>query len=362
MKRTEKKKKDGRSVLSYTIKVVLLIAASLLICVTTYGVYLTKKAEQAANKAYEEIEDREVSEKREVKVEATQDNVSILFIGVDDSEERQQMGLGSPRSDALILATLNNKDRTVKMVSIPRDSYVYIPYLQSYDKITHAHAYGGTLATIETVEELFDIPVDYYVKMNFNAFIDVVDALGGIEVEVPYDRLEKDENDKYTIQLKAGLQHLNGSEALALARTRKADSDIERGKRQQEILKAIANKAANITSVGSYGSIIDAVGENMKTDMTFDEMKSFFSYLMGGMPQIDTLTLAGYDGTNDYTGAYIYDLDEQALIETQDILKSHLGLIPNTSNISGTELDDGIEEATDLEATNDSEKVSKAEY
>ena len=170
------------------------------------------------------------------------------------------------------------------------------------DKITHAHAFGGTLATIETVEELFDIPVDYYVKMNFNAFIDVVDAVGGIEVEVPYDRLELDENDKYTIQLREGLQTLDGREALALARTRKQDSDIERGKRQQEILKAIANKASNITSVGSYGAIIDAVGANMKTDMTFDEMKSFFSYLLGGMPQIETLTLKGYNGVHPYTG------------------------------------------------------------
>ena len=92
----------------------------------------------------------------------------------------------------------------MKLVSIPRDSYVYIPEVGYRDKITHAHAFGGTRATIEPVEELFDIPVDYYVKMNFNAFIDVVDALGGIEAEVPYNRTEKDENDKYTIHLKKG--------------------------------------------------------------------------------------------------------------------------------------------------------------
>ncbi|KGR80106.1 LCP family protein [Ureibacillus manganicus] len=328
--------KGKKGAFVYGLKIAVLLCASLLICLTTYAVYLTKKAETAANKAYEEVENREVSDKREAKVEPTHDNVSILFIGVDDSEIRQEKGSGNPRSDALLLATLNNKDRTVKLVSIPRDSYVYVPYLDYKDKITHAHAFGGTLATIETVEELFDIPVDYYVKMNFNAFIDVVDAVGGIEVEVPYDRLELDENDKYTIQLKEGLQTLDGREALALARTRKQDSDIERGKRQQEILKAIANKAANITSIGSYGAIIDAVGDNMKTDMTFDEMKAFFSYLLGGIPQIDALTLLGENGSNPYTGAYIYVLDEQNLYETQTILKSHLGLIEDTSNISGT--------------------------
>lgn len=330
MKRTNNNT-GAKGKLIYSLKIFVLLCASLLICLTAYGIYLTKKAETAANQAYEEIEDRDISDKRDVKVEPTHDNVSILFIGVDDSDERND---SHPRSDALILATLNNEKRTVKMVSIPRDSYVYVPDLNYKDKITHAHAFGGTLATIETVEELFDIPIDYYVKMNFNAFIDVVNALGGIEVEVPYDRLELDENDNYTIQLRKGLQTLDGREALALARTRKADSDIERGKRQQQILKAIANKAANITSIGSYGGIIDAVGANMKTDMTFDEMKTFFSYLIGGMPQIDTLTLAGVDGDHPDTGSYIYVLDEQNLLETQTILKSHLGLIEDSSNLS----------------------------
>ena len=347
MKRN-KTKTGAKDKFIYGLKIFVLLCASLLICLTAYGIYLTKKAETAANQAYEEIEDREISDKRDVKVEPTHDNVSILFIGVDDSEERND---SNPRSDALILATLNNEKRTVKMVSIPRDSYVYIPYLNYKDKITHAHAFGGTLATIETVEELFDIPIEYYVKMNFNAFIDVVDALGGIEVEVPYDRLELDENDNYTIQLKKGLQNLDGREALALARTRKADSDIERGKRQQEILKAIANKASNITSIGSYGAIIDAVGANMKTDMKFDEMKQFFSYLIGGMPQIDTLTLDGVDGDHPDTGGYIYVLDEQNLIETQMILKSNLGLIKDSSNLS-TEDESSVNETDTVSKTN----------
>ena len=245
-----------------------------------------------------------------MEVEPARDNVSILFIGVDDSEARHQ-GDSNSRSDALLLATLNIKNKSVKLVSIPRDSYVYIPEVGYRDKITHAHAFGGTSATIETVEELFDIPVDYYVKMNFNAFIDVVDALGGIEVEVPYDRIEKDENDKYTIHLKKGLQHLDGKHALALARTRKLDTDVERGKRQQMILQAIMKEAVSVKSVTKYGDVIEAVGDNMKTDMTFDEMKSFFEYAKGGMPQVDTLSLKGYDDMS--TGIYYWKLDETDL-------------------------------------------------
>lgn len=325
--------KKGSSKLKLFLKVTVLLTLSLAICATAYGVYLTKKAEHAANTAFEEIEERKKPEQREVKVEPEEDNVSILILGVDDSEKRAQ-GADNSRTDALLLATLNNKTKTVKLVSIPRDSYVYIPYVGYSDKINHAHAYGGTLATIESVEGLFDIPIDYYVRMNFNAFIDVVDALGGIEAEVPYAMLEKDEFDRNTVNLKPGLQTLDGREALALARTRKQDNDIERGKRQQEIIKAIAAKAASFTSITKYDDILEAVGNNMKTDMSFNEMKSFFSYLTSGMPRIDTLTLDGYDDWS--TGIYYYKLNTETVEEISHVLNSHLGLTPETTNISGS--------------------------
>ncbi|WP_341301666.1 LCP family protein [Lysinibacillus sp. FSL H8-0500] len=330
-KRSISKKRSSKA--SLIIKVTLLLAASLVICVVAYGVYLTKQVEHAANSAHEVLEGREAPPLREAKVEPIHDNVSILFVGVDDSDKREQ-GSDNSRSDALILATLNNKTNSVKMLSIPRDSYVYIPGVGFKDKITHAHAFGGTLTTIETVEELFDIPIDYYVRMNFNAFIDVVDALGGIEVEVPYALHELDEFDKYTINLESGLQHLNGSEALALARTRKLDSDIERGKRQQEILSAIIKKTASVESITKYDDVIKALGDNMKTDMTFAEMKSFLSYLTQGVPRIDSLTLDGQDDTS--TGIYYYQLEQSSVREIQEIFKNHLELNESSSSLTNS--------------------------
>lgn len=331
MKRKLYKKEKKRSKKRTILTVSLIVIASLLISLSTYAAYLTKKAETAAENALELAGDRTGSKMREDKVEPINDNVSVLFIGIDDSEKRGQGDSGS-RSDALMLATLNNKLKTVKLISIPRDSYVYINEVGYNDKITHAHAYGGTKAAIETVEDLMQVPVDYYVKMNFNAFIDVINALDGIEAEVPYKLLEKDENDQRTVNLQPGLQELNGREALALARTRKLDNDIERGKRQQMILSAIVKKASSASSFTKYGEVIDAVGDNMKTDMTFDEMKSFFKYIKGGVPEIDTITLKGYDDMS--TGTYYWKLEQESLDETRDILKSHLGLQPETSNIS----------------------------
>ena len=319
MKRQVKKESTK---LRTALKVLLILATSVLICATTYGIYLTKKAEYAANEAFE-ADDRENSSKRDEKVKPIEDNVSILFIGVDDSESRGQ-GADNSRSDALILATLNNKTKTVKTLSIPRDSYVHIPYKGFKDKINHAHAYGGTPATIDTIEELLDIPVDYYVRMNFNAFIDVVNALGGIEIDVPYSFVELDEFENPVIKLEKGLQKLDGSQALALARTRKYDSDIERGKRQQEILKAIAIQAAKPSSILKYDDVIDAVADNMKTNMTFKEMKSFLTYLSSGMPRIDSLALEGADDWS--TGVYYYKLNDESLEDTKNILQSHLGV------------------------------------
>lgn len=323
------KKTKKRSKLGMLLKVSALLIASLLLCATAYGVYLSKQAKSAADVAFEALDDRERSELREEKVEPLTDNISILFIGVDDSLQRNQ-GDGNSRSDALILATLNNNDKSIKLLSIPRDSYVYIPYVEYKDKITHAHAYGNTIATVETVENLFEIPVDYYVKMNFNAFIDVVNALGGIVADVPYDILEKDENDNNAIQLTEGRHLLTGEEALALVRTRKADSDIERGKRQQEVLKAIIQKGTSVTSLSKYTDVIEALGDNLKTDMTFNEMKSLFSYLSDGTPDIETLNLAGEDDMS--TGVYYYKLDEQNLEEVTAELQDHLDIRPTIND------------------------------
>ncbi|WP_203245898.1 LCP family protein [Sporosarcina beigongshangi] len=331
MKRKDYKKQRKSSNKYLVIKVLVILTFSLFVVVVAYGASLQKKALYAADQAFEPVPDRPKSVIREENVEPAQDNVSILFIGVDDSEQRKQ-GDSNSRSDALLFATLNKEDKSVKLISIPRDSYVHIPKVGYRDKITHAHAFGGTSATIDTIEELFDVPVDYYVKMNFNAFIDVVDALGGIEAEVPYNRTEKDENDKNTIYLKKGLQHLDGKHALALARTRKLDSDVERGKRQQMILQAIMKQAVSVKSITKYGDVIEAVGDNMKTDMTFDEMKSFLEYAKGGMPQVDTISLKGFDDMS--TGTYYWKLDETYLDEVKQQLQTHLELTPNSSSLT----------------------------
>lgn len=315
--RTGKRQKRLRK----RVYILLAFILTLLLAVTGYGVHLYIQAENALTSAHDG-EEREKSDLREDYVDPKFDNVSILVMGIDASEKRDNED--HALTDALMVATLNKDEKSVKLLSIPRDSYVYIPEVGYNTKINHAHAYGGPRATAKTVEELLDIPIDYYVRINFEAFMDVVDAVDGITVDVPYEFREQDSKDRPNqIHLLPGEQRLNGEEALALARTRKLDNDIERGKRQQEIVKALVSQATSLSSILKFDDIIVAVAENMKTDMSFKEMKSFISYgLNGNGIQLETLTLEGED--YQPAGTYYWKLDDLSLAETKDALREHL--------------------------------------
>jgi len=341
-----KKKKKEKESGGCLWKILLVVLILLLAFGGGYIYYLFHSGKKAAENAYVE-DSRTKSELRDESVQPLTANISIMIVGIDDSEKRSQ-GEGNSRSDALLVATLNNKDKSIKLISIPRDSYVYIPTVGYKDKITHAHAYGGIDATRETVEGLLNVPIDYYFRVNFDAFIEIVDALGGVTVDVPYEINELDENDKRTVHLMPGTQEVNGREALALARTRHQDSDVERGKRQQMILEAIASKATSVTSFTKYDKVLAAVGNNMQTDMTFDEMKSLFAYLQNGMPDIDSLSLKGSDDMS--SGIYYYLLQDDSLLETRQTLQKHLGLTIDTK-LNLSEDEEVIEEPTTKQNT-----------
>ncbi|WP_217586466.1 LCP family protein [Lentibacillus saliphilus] len=317
MARRDKQRRKKRKIL-----IVLMPFLIAFIGVAVYAASLWLKADAVLSDSVRDI-DRDKSELRDKAVDPGKDNVSILIMGVDMSEKRKNNG--NPRSDTMMLATLNKKEKSVKLLSIPRDSYVYIPYNDKRTRINHALAYGGPKAAMDTVEELLEIPVDYYVTLNFEAFIQVVEAINGINVDVPYELWEQDSKDRQNaIHLLPGEQELNGEEALALARTRKYDNDIERGKRQQDIIKAIMKKSLSLGSVFKYGEIIESIGSNMETNMEFSEMQKFLSYGMkGGGPDLEALSLKGHDATGP-GGMYLYQLDETALNETKLTLKDHL--------------------------------------
>ncbi|MFP7479770.1 LCP family protein [Terribacillus saccharophilus] len=348
-RRIVKKKVNKKRILMLLLIPVLILGAG----GAAYAAHLWTSAASAIDKAHV-ADTRDKSALRDEAVDPVEDNVSILFMGVDDSDTRDE---GNSRSDAMILATFNKKEHSVDLLSIPRDSYVYVPEVDRQTKITHAHAYGGAQASVETVENFLNVPVDYYAEINFNAFMDIIDTLGGIEVEVPYELYEQNSKDqKDAIHLEEGLQELNGEEALALARTRHYDNDIERGKRQQEIIKAMITKASSAGSVFKYDALIQDVGDNLSTSLTFDQIKSFISYGTSNDLTINTLNLDGTGGKLS-DGIWYYQVDPTSLADIQKQLREHLGLSEEVdtdsveTNGSGVYDDTG---ATDGTGTTDS--------
>lgn len=216
---------------------------------------------------------------------------TVLLMGVDSEKDNLQRNAYA-NGDSLILVTFNPHTLSATMMSIPRDSYLPISCRNNQkNKLTHAGWYG-TDCMIETIENTFDVDIQYYVKVNFKGVVNLVNALGGIDVEVP-KRLCTDNSDRNgKICIDKGYQTLNGEQALVLARNRYdlAQGDIDRGYNQQLIIKAMLQKMATIRDVNQLLSILDTVSKNLDTNLTTDEILSFYNIFK------DIITTTNYQG------------------------------------------------------------------
>ncbi|ABK84092.1 transcriptional regulator, LytR family [Bacillus thuringiensis str. Al Hakam] len=357
------------------IKIIISVILFFLIVGGGYTWFLVNKASSAVRNAAHDLARGDKSDLRDKAVKPITNNVSVLVMGVDESDVRGKEYGEAIRTDALLLATFNKDSKTVKLLSIPRDTYTYIPVEKKKDKITHAHAYGSTKngkdggpqASIDAVEKLLNVPVDYFVKFNFKSFMKIVDDLGGIEVDVPVEFTEQDSNDTAdAIHLKKGVQKLNSEEALALARTRHIDSDAMRGQRQQLVIEAILKKLTSVGSVTKVGNIIDDINGQFVTNLTFDDMLSFYKY--GADSSIEKLQIQGddcYMEKGDDTCSksagggrtYFYNPDKKELAKVTNDLRTHLGLPAYTKTDSDSKKT-STEKRKESKSENSSERES----
>ena len=248
----------------------------------------------------------------------------VVFVSASD-----EFGTYNPkenyRSDTNILAVVNPKTSTVLMISTPRDYYVPIIAKSvapdSYDKLTHAGKYGtgiaydqngseltssgwnwaqevtwgvGNTAIMDTLKTLYNIPVSsknyHYVQLNFTGFAKLVDALGGITVDVDksfstktYASYDEDNGERKTYKYKKGKQEMNGNEALTFVRERHSfgDGDLQRNRNQVKVLKALSSKVLSTSMITNTDSILSAVGESFKTDMNIGSLVKLQTQLMG---------------------------------------------------------------------------------
>lgn len=232
------------------------------------------------------------------------------------------------RSDVNILAVVNTDTKNILLLSTPRDFYVdYSVTGGAKDKLTHAGIYGID-ASIDALERLYDIDVNYYLRINFTGFMDVIDALGGISV---YSDYEFTVNNVKTFQ--QGYNDVNGREALAFARERYsfADGDYQRGRNQMEVIRAVINKAASSSLLVNYTSVMDAIAGSFETNMPRSQIAALVRMQLSDMAQwnITSYTSSGqsmYAETFSMPGQDLYVIvpDENSIAEAKEQINAVL--------------------------------------
>ena len=204
---------------------------------------------------------------------------TILLMGIDSTDEVLEKN-AIANGDTLILITFNPKTLNATMISIPRDSYVPIACWSGKpeNKITHAAAYGND-CMVNTIQNYFDTKIDYYAKINFKGLVKLVNAVGGVEVDVPQVLCTDDSSRGGEICIQPGRQVLNGEQALVFARNRKAlaNGDFGRAQHQQEIIMALVNKMKNIKDVSKFMEILNTISNSLDTNLTTKQILSFYN-------------------------------------------------------------------------------------
>ncbi len=299
----------------------------------------------------------EKEESDSTNTKAITEPFTVLLMGVDSDAEG--IANGSFNGDSLMVITFNPKTLSTTILSIPRDSYVPIACFsgQRKNKITHA-AWKGETCMMNTIENFLDIKIDYYVKINFTGVVQLVDTLGGVEIDVPYNLCEQNSKRQWgsnTIYIEKGLQTLNGEQALAFARNRHPNpnkcsskwtnytsNDFIRGEHQQEVVTALLNKFKDVKDLDTVYKLLDTISNNMVTNMSTDQILSLYNVFkdiaskstglndMADVLGIQRLKLNGYDARiYDYGGTnlslYNYVLYDDSVKAVSDAMKENLG-------------------------------------
>ncbi len=267
----------------------------------------------------------------ETNVIAETKPLTILLMGVDTgSGSRSDAWQGN--SDSMILLSVNPKTKKTVMMSLERDILTQIDEngQTTEAKLNAAYAYGGAELAISTIQDLMNIHIDRYVMINMQGLVQLVDAVGGIEVNNTFDfPISIEENEpEYTATVEPGKHLINGDQALVYARMRYQDpeGDYGRQKRQREVIRKVVEKVLSLNSVSHYQAILRAVSNNMQTNIALDS--GSIPQLLGyqdAFRHIQSEQLRGEDATLADGGSYQLVTSEH-LLEMQNLIRKTLGL------------------------------------
>ncbi|WP_040758162.1 LCP family glycopolymer transferase [Sporosarcina newyorkensis] len=291
--------------------VIGIIAAAVLV----YGLILYINLTKTAQEIHEPIIRDPQIKRSEAVVLNELSPFSLLVLGVD--ERAGDVG----RSDTMIVLTVNPRLGGMKMISIPRDTYTEIVGKDMKDKINHAFSFGGIEMAMDSVENFLDIPIDYVVQVNMESFKDIVEAVGGIKVKNTLNF----EIDGYDFP--AGDLSMNGEESLAFVRMRYDDpkGDFGRQDRQKQVIHAVLKKGASLKSFVNYKDIFSSIENNVRTNMTFDDMKELQANYKETVNHIEQLIFKKGEGMKR-NGVWYYIINDAELKVIRKELKTHLEL------------------------------------
>lgn len=313
--RKRRKRRQKRGCLPFVLGFLLLFAIGVIV----YGYSVYRNVQQTAQELHSSRPADQISKRSEsVQVKDKNEPFSVLLLGIDTGEfDRGDLG---GRSDVMIVATVNKQNRRVTFTSIPRDTRTEIVGYGTEDKINHAYAFGGVAMSVNSVQNLLDIPIDYTVTIDMGGFEKIIDAVGGITV-TPFSTFNQE-----GYQFNEGQPiHMDGVTALQYSRFRfDNDGDYGRQQRQRQIITALIKSLASPETLFTYGNILNSLEGVVTTDMTFEEMSAVIQNYHQAAQNIETLQLSGSGTTID--GIY-YDVpDPDSLAEISNKIKSELEL------------------------------------
>ena len=251
---------------------------------------------------------------------------SAVILGLDVEDG------GNSRSDTIIVLTVNPQSEDIKMVSIPRDTLITLPDGLT-EKINAAHSSGGARMARDVIGDYLDIDIDFYATMDFNGLVELVDAVGGVNVDSDLAFSQSDyKNPGQSVKIVEGEQHLMGNEALAYARMRKVDprGDFGRQDRQQQVIIGVLEQLISFNTISNLNGILSAIRPYLKTNATPNNMLTIATNYRNAAKNIDRLVLDGYADTTYFPhyghDVYSWHAYDSSLIEVQNELKKHLGL------------------------------------
>ncbi|MBL3642327.1 LytR family transcriptional regulator [Bacillus sp. RHFB] len=307
--RHEKKKKKKRT----WLKVVGIIVLLFILAGGAFAYSVWNSLTKTVDTMHTPI-DRTTDKRTKDLALSDQEPFSMLMLGVDERDGDKG------RSDTMIILTVNPQKKSVKMLSIPRDTRTEIVGHGTQDKINHAFAFGGAKMSMDTVENFLDIPIDYYMKINMEGFKDIVDAVGGVTVQNDLDFTSDG------IHFEKGTHTLNGKEALAYSRMRHDDpsGDFGRQSRQRAIIEAVIKEGASLSSLTKFDEVFDALGNNIQTNLTFDDMMDIQKNYRDASKSITQSSITG-NGTK-IDGIYYYIVSDEEKEKVQSELKEQLSI------------------------------------